>query len=32
MVSSKAATVKEYLDELPEDRRKAVSAVCERSR
>lgn len=27
MVSSKAATVKEYLDSLPEDRRKAISAV-----
>ena len=27
MVSSKAATVQEYLDELPEDRRAVVSAV-----
>lgn len=27
MVSSNASTVKEYLDELPEDRRKALSAV-----
>lgn len=27
MVSSDAATVKEYLESLPEDRRKAISAV-----
>ena len=27
MVSSSAPTVKEYLDELPDDRRKALSAV-----
>lgn len=27
MVSSSATTVKQYLDELPEDRRKAISAV-----
>ena len=27
MVLSQAATVKQYLDELPEDRRKVVAAV-----
>lgn len=27
MVSSAATTVKQYIDELPEDRRKAISAV-----
>ena len=27
MVSSKAATVEEYLDELPDDRREAISEV-----
>lgn len=27
MVSSKAATVEQYLEELPEDRREAISAV-----